>query len=59
MKEPNLKFVHTKERFEIEIPEKSEKKRPKTFEFSSKRAGFSRYVCPETKTIIKRLEKVE
>jgi hypothetical protein len=31
MKEPNLKFTHTKERFEIEIPEKSEKKRPSSF----------------------------
>lgn len=29
MKVPNLKFVHIKERYEIEIPEKHEKNRPK------------------------------
>jgi DNA mismatch repair protein MSH6 len=41
------------------VPEKAEKRRPTNFEFSSKRAGYSRYTCPEVKGMVKRLEKVE
>lgn len=59
MNEPNLKFVHTKERYEIEIPEKAEKRKPAGFEFSSKRAGFSRYISPVVKKQVKELEKLE
>lgn len=53
MNEPNLKFTHTKERYEIEMPEKSEKRRPNNFEFTSKRTGFSRYISPQSKKLVK------
>lgn len=43
---PVLRYVHTKERYEIEIPEELEKKRLPDMMFTSKRQGYSRYITP-------------
>lgn len=59
MRVVNLKFVHTKERYEIEVPEDQEKKNPSNFIFTSKRAGFSRYVTPESRKLVAEVESIE
>ena len=54
-----LKFVHTKERYEIEFPEELEKKRPEESIFVSKKVGYSRYVTPISRKLVVDLEYVE
>ncbi len=39
--------MHIKERYEVEIPEKKNVKIPNQYSFSSRKAGYSRYLVPE------------
>ena len=57
----NLKYVHTKQRYEIEIPEDVLEKRPKPSEFviTSKKKGFVRLHTPDIEEAIKVLDKHE
>lgn len=56
-----ISFTHTKARYELEVPEEVIKKKgkPSGFEFSSKRQGFSRFIIPETKKLVKDLDSLE
>jgi DNA mismatch repair protein MSH6 len=60
-KERRIVYSHAKDRYSIEIPEDHVKgnKKPKEFEFSSARAGYQRFITPETKAFVERLEKAE
>jgi uncharacterized protein YxjI len=42
-----MQFTHIKERYEVEIPEVKKIPIPKNWTFSSRKAGFSRYLIPE------------
>ena len=52
-----MKFMHVKERYEIEISENIEK--PSDFIFSSRRMGFARYVTKESRQLVQELETLE
>ena len=56
---PCLTYVHTKEKYEIEIPESLEQNRPADMIFTSKRAGHSRYVTHESRKLVGNIEYIE
>lgn len=60
-RERRIIFSHAKDRYSIEIPEEHVKgnKKPKDFEFSSSRTGYQRFVTPETKALVDKLERAE
>ena len=60
-KERRIVFSHAKDRYSVEIPEEHVKgnKKPKEFEFSSARTGYQRFITPETKALVDKLEKAE
>lgn len=51
-----IDYVHSKYRYEIEIPESKTNKVPKDFEFTSSRKGFKRF---RSKKVIDLLDKLE
>jgi len=53
----SLEFAHVKNRYEISVPE--DKKVPSTYQFSSCRKGFKRYVTPTTIRLVDKLETRE
>lgn len=59
-KERRIVFSHAKDRYSIEIPEEHVKvEKPKNFEFSSSRQGYTRFITPQTKDLVLKLEKAE
>jgi len=54
-------YTHTKHRYEIEVPEELVKgsKKPKEFEFSSKKQGKERFVTQKIKDLVEKLEDAE
>ncbi|CAD8048051.1 unnamed protein product [Paramecium primaurelia] len=56
----NIQYVHTKFRYEIEIPDELvEKSKPDDFEFTSSRQGYKRYITKEIKDLVTELEQAE
>ena len=60
-KEKNINYVHSKHRFELEIPEDlvDGKKRPQDFTITSKRKGFLRFHDSFIETQIRKLYELE
>ncbi len=54
-------YAHTKHRYEIEVPTKlvAGERKPKDFEFSSKKIGKERFITKEIKLLVDRLELAE
>ena len=56
-----IRYVHTRHRYELEVPEKvvEGSKRPKEFAITSKRIGFLRFHTPAIEECLKKLWHVE
>lgn len=57
----DIYYSHTKHRYELDIPAKlvEGNKKPKQFEFSSKKQDRERFVTQEIKDLVEKLEEVE
>lgn len=58
-REPNIKFTHTKERYELELPERAVTRKDNRYIFTSKRKDYERYVTKESRDLVKKLEEAE
>lgn len=60
-KSEDINYVHTKQRYELEIPENlvEGKKRPSNFVITSKRKGFQRFHSPEIEHQLEKLRNYE
>jgi DNA mismatch repair protein MSH6 len=58
---PSIKYVHSKCRYELEVPEGLAKgdKKPNNYEFTSKRQGYTRYHTPRIKELVDKLDACE
>ena len=59
LNEPKIQFAHTKERYEIEVPDRSIKRKPEYYIFTSKRQGIERYVTKQSRKLVHNLEEAE
>ncbi|CAD8059529.1 unnamed protein product [Paramecium sonneborni] len=56
----DIQYVHTKFRYEIEIPDELvQKSKPEDFEFTSSRQGYKRYINQDIKDLVSELEQAE
>ncbi|CAD8056618.1 unnamed protein product [Paramecium sonneborni] len=56
----DIQYVHTKFRYEIEIPDELiQKSKPEDFEFTSSRQGYKRYINQDIKDLVFDLEQAE
>ena len=60
-RDSSIKYVHTRHRYELEIPELLVKgsRRPENYVITSKRNGFLRFQTPEIEECIRELNEVE
>lgn len=59
LNDPKIQFAHTKERYELEIPERTVKRKPDYYIFTSKKQGIERYVTKEIRKLVHNLEEAE